>query len=101
MYNFVLQILAFSSLGVVVYLLARAIPRVGDEPAAPRGPSIIDRLLKKIPAAKIDEQLNTFSAKSLRKIRLILMKVDNFIIHKLGKITRKSATRNNNDNQVK
>ena len=88
MYNFVLQILVFSSLGLVIYLLAQAVPRV-EETETPRGSGFFDKLMKKLPMAKIDKSLDSFFAKFLRKVRVVIMKLDNFINHRLGKLKKK------------
>ena len=91
MYNFFLQIIVFSSLGLIIYLLARAIPRVEDTPVPSKTPNFFDKLMAKIPMAKIDENINSFLAKFLRKSKVIIMKIDNFVNDKLGKLTRKSG----------
>ena len=78
MYNFVLQIIVFISLGVVVYMMARALPRVSDA-EAPRGPGWMDRLMKRVPTEKIDQNINSFLVKFLRKFKLVVLKLDNFI----------------------
>jgi len=88
MYNFVLQILMFSSLGLIIYIFARAVPRVG-EAETPRGSGFFDKLMAKLPMAKIDRSLDSFFAKFLRKLRVVIMKLDNFINHRLGKLKKK------------
>ena len=101
MYNFLLQIIVFVSLGLIIYLMARALPRVSDvEPR--RGPNIFDRLIKKVPTQKIDQGINSFLVKSLRKIKVVLLKIDNFINHRLGKLSKKTGNggdKPNNGNQ--
>lgn len=91
MYNFILQIIVFSSLGLVIYLMARALPRVSDSGAPPRGPGFFDRLMSRLPMAKIDENINSFFAKFLRRSKVVVMKIDNFINHRLGRLTKKSG----------
>ncbi len=91
MINLVLQIIVFSSLGLVVYMIARAIPRVPEETAAPRRANWVDRMMSKIPMAKIDENINSFFSKLLRKAKVIVMKIDNFINDRLGKMNKKSG----------
>ena len=91
MYNFILQILVFSSLGLVIYLLARAMPRVGDVAEPQRQPNLFDKLMNKMPMEKIDENINFSLAKILRKFRVLVLKVDNFINHRLGKLNKKSG----------
>lgn len=92
MYNFILQILVFSSLGLIIYLLARAVPRVSDAPAPTKTANFFDKLMGKLPLVKIDEGINSFLAKFLRKSKVVIMKVDNFINHRLGKLTRKNGS---------
>ncbi len=93
MYNFILQILIFLSLGLIIYLLAKAAPRVGNEPA-PARPNPFDKLMAKVPMAKIDENINSFLAKFLRKSKVVIMKIDNFINHRLGRLTKKNGNGN-------
>jgi hypothetical protein len=90
-YNPLLQIIVFSSLGLLIYLMARALPRINDAGAPARGPGFFDRLMSKLPMAKIDENINSFLAKFLRKSKIVVMKIDNFINHQLGKLTKKSG----------
>lgn len=89
MIKFVLEILVFSSLGLVIYMIARAIPRVPEETSAPRRANWVDRLMAKIPMSKIDDNINSFFAKFLRKVRVVVMKADNFINDRLGKLNKK------------
>lgn len=90
--RFVLQIIVFSSLGLVIYMIARAIPRVPEEVATPRRSNWVDRLMSKIPMAAIDERINSFFAKFLRKFRVVVMKTDNFINDRLGKLSKKEKS---------
>lgn len=101
MYNLILQILVFSSLGLVIYLLARAVPRVEDAPAPARGPNFFDKLMAKIPMAKIDEAINSSLAKFLRKIKVLILKIDNFANDRLGKLTKKSDNGDKKDGEQK
>ncbi len=94
MYSLVLQIIVFSSLGFVIYLMARALPRVNDNVAPPRGPNFFDRWIAKVPMAEIDQNINSFLAKFLRKLKIVVMKVDNFINHRLGKLSKKTDSGN-------
>ncbi|MDP1719065.1 MAG: hypothetical protein Q8L24_01430 [bacterium] len=91
MFNLILQIIIFSSLGLVIYMIARAIPRVPEETATPRRSNWVDRLMSKIPMTKIDENINSFFSKLLRKAKVVVMKADNFINDRLGKLTKKSG----------
>ncbi|MEK7641021.1 MAG: hypothetical protein AAB389_03430 [Patescibacteria group bacterium] len=88
--NFLLQIIVFSSLGLVIYLIARAVPRMPENIEPPRRANFFDRLMSKIPMSKIDDRLNSFLAKFLRRSRVVTMKMDNFINDRLGKLSKKT-----------
>ena len=94
MTNLILQILVFSSLGLIIYLLAKAAPRVSDQAEPIRIPNPFDKMMAKLPMAKIDENINSFLAKFLRKSKVVIMKIDNFINHRLGKLSKKNGNGN-------
>ncbi len=96
MTSFILQILVFVSLGLIVYLLVKAAPRVGNEPL-PKQVNPFDKLMAKVPMAKIDENINSFLSKFLRKSKVVIMKIDNFINHRLGKLTKKNGNNTDGD----
>lgn len=79
MYDFVLQLFLVSSLALIVYLLARALPRVEEEETCPKFFNCMERWFKKLPLAKIDNSLNNYFEKTLRKARVVVMKADNAI----------------------
>ena len=78
------------SLGVVIYLLARAVPRVLESGDIAHAPGRFDRLLSKLPLQKIDERINVFLEKFLRRAKITLMKLDNFINYHLGRLRKPS-----------
>lgn len=100
MYDFILQTIVFLSLGAVIYLLARALPRITNESeaAVPIKPTYLDRLLNRIPLQKIDEAINGFIAKILRKTKVVVMKIDNFIHDNLNKLSKNNVTNKSNLN---
>lgn len=46
---------------------------------------------------KIDAGLNSFLAKFLRKSKVLVMKIDNFINHRLGKLLKKNGSGDRED----
>ena len=68
MYNFVLQTIVMLSFGVLIYLVARAVPRVSETEikAASLGDHL-DRWIKKLPLEKMDAWLSSQVEKFLRK----------------------------------
>lgn len=86
--DFILQIILLASAGVIVYLFARALPRVSDDDIAP--PSKIwlriEEFFRSLPLQKIDIFVNGILEKFLRKFRVIILKIENIVnagIHKV------------------
>jgi hypothetical protein len=86
MYSFILQVIFFTSLGVIVYLFSRAIPRVPDEDEAPHAAAGFDELLRKLPLSHIDTKINSFFERSLEKSRTGLMKFDGVLHRTLNRL---------------
>jgi len=95
MYNFILQTIVMVSLGVIVYLVARTLPRI-EEVAAKNSPkqSYFDLMMKRLPMEKADAFVNMLLEKLLRKSRLFVMKLDNFLNTHLKSLKPKDAARN-------
>ncbi|MFA5099087.1 MAG: hypothetical protein WC461_02660 [Candidatus Paceibacterota bacterium] len=79
MYNFLLQIVIMAGLGVMIYLIARAAPRVGDDIAhdVKDHLSKLDKIFSHDKFEKFDVLFNNLVEKSLRKFKLLLMKLIN------------------------
>jgi hypothetical protein len=92
MYDFILQISIVLSISVIIYILARGVPRVAETPSITVRTSAIDRLISKLPLAKIDLALNLFLEKILRKIKVMVMKIDNSINNWIGKVKKQSES---------
>lgn len=75
MYDAIAQILLIASLGMMMYIIARAAPRIGDDI------SVLEEKKKKpfLNLEKIDTVLNTILEKFLRRTKLILMQLDNIV----------------------
>jgi len=78
------------SLGTMIYLIARAAPRIGDtvETAKKKSTSKLDRLIASLPIEKLDFIFSNFMEKTLRKLRLWLLKWDNFLTNHLNKFKK-------------
>ncbi len=95
MYDFILQIFLISSLAVVVYLMARALPRVAQNGKDPINfYDYFERWIDRLPIQKFDDRLNLFLSKFLRKTRLLVMKIDTRIVHSLGKLKKNGENGN-------
>lgn len=82
MIDLILQIVLMLSLGTIVYISALAIPKMGE--AAPR-PNKIRDWVKNLPYHHIDEAIDAYKDKILRKSKIVVMKIENFINKNLNK----------------
>ncbi len=88
--SFILELITMASLGLVVYVLLRALPRVSDRDVTPQpsGQSshwFIEYL------ERVDEWLLSFVEKLLRRIRVFTLKLDNVVSAKLHRFKREGA----------
>lgn len=79
MYDFLLQIFFFGALTVIVYLMARALPRVPESNSHVSALEYIDGWLRRLPLAKADHFINLRFEKTLRRIRVLILRADNLI----------------------
>jgi len=85
MLQFILINLFLLSLGTVVYVIVRALPRLDSAmPQATR--SVFERwIMSEIPE-RADKAFTEVMGKSLRRLKVFLLKLDNIITHQLKKI---------------
>ncbi len=86
MYDFLLQTIFFVSLGIVVYVLARAVPRVNESGEVMHGVGRFDRLLARLPLHQIDDRLNALFEKMLRTLKVWIMKSGNVVDERMGRL---------------
>lgn len=84
----------------MIYLIARAAPRVGDDIVHDIGGHIskLDKIFSHAQFEKLDVLFNNLVEKGLRKLKLLLMKLDNLTNKYLDKV--KSYKNNNGKNGV-
>lgn len=89
------------SFGIAVYLVARAAPRIGDEVSdgSTFRISKFDKFFSHDKFEKFDVVFNTFIEKALRKVKLLLMKLDNLTNEYLDKV-KKYKTNGNGKNGI-
>ncbi len=85
MLQFILTNILMLSLGAILYLAARSLPRVGEEP--PANPGLLERWAASEVPEKIDAAFNNFLMKSLRKIKLVLLRIDNYLTKHIKKVS--------------
>lgn len=80
MYNFILQTVVMVSFGSLIYMVARAVPRVTDtEVTGRKGSDYLDTLMKKLPLEKADAMISSWLEKFLRKGKVLILKLDNLL----------------------
>ncbi|HEX4104167.1 MAG TPA: hypothetical protein VHZ04_01665 [Candidatus Paceibacterota bacterium] len=85
MVQFIFTSILMVSLSVVLYLMARALPRIVEEPQAEK-PGILDRWAHSQFPEKVDLALNGFLLKFLRKFKVLVLKLDNTLSKHLQKV---------------
>jgi hypothetical protein len=84
------------SLGTMIYLIARAVPRISDEITKPESGNKFGRFFSHVQIEKIDPILHNFLEKTLRKIKLILMRMDSITNSYLEKVKNYKFAGNGN-----
>ena len=93
MLEFIFTILLMLSLGFILYLMVLALPRVAEESAAESRQTILDRWAHSHMPERIDAMLNGFFLKTLRKIRVFTLKLDNTLGKHLKKLKVSDETK--------
>lgn len=91
-FKFVLEIIIFISLGGVLYLLVRALPRVDDQVF--NQPTEIKTHWFSIYLEKIDRWLKALLERWLRRLRVIILKFDNTVSRKLNTFKKEEPKTN-------
>jgi hypothetical protein len=84
MFLFIITDILMLSVGIVLYLMVRALPRVAEKPSEGRG--ILDRLAHSEIPEKLDAVMDTFLIKLLRRVKVFIMQLDNALSKHLHKI---------------
>jgi len=73
------------SLAVIIYLVARTIPRIDENVIPGRSKkSFLENFFSKLPLEKIDLMIDNLLEKILRKFKIVVMKTDNALTRKLS-----------------
>jgi len=83
MFQFIVTDLFMLSLGAILYLMVRALPRIAEEPEKK---SFLDRWAHSEIPEKVDVALNGFLFKFLRRVKIFILKLDNALSRELHKI---------------
>lgn len=104
MISFALNLILMAALGAILYLVARTLPRISETPEG-NGRNGKMKLLERwvvseIPE-KVDEWLSDFLIKTLRKLKVVLMKVDNNLTSHLRRIKPQNGKSETNGRDFK
>ncbi|MDP3725097.1 MAG: hypothetical protein Q8R20_01350 [Nanoarchaeota archaeon] len=88
MIPFILHILIVLSLGTLLYLIAKTIPRIDD--TAPKELSFREHWVTR-KVERIDKKIKTSSEKFLRRLGLVLMKWENKVNKKVTRLKEEAA----------
>ena len=91
MLQFIFTDILMIALGVVLYLLVIALPRVAEDPEEKK--SVLDRWAHSGIPERVDAAVNDFLVKFLRKVKVVVLKLDNAASHHLKKIKTDDAAR--------
>jgi len=86
MYHFTLQLFFIGSASLVVYMFVRALPRVADIHEPPTIYDYFDAWMAKFPLHQLDGRLNMLLFKFLKRVRVVVMKIDNHLIRHLERV---------------
>lgn len=91
MYAFLLQMTFVTSLAVITFILLRSLPRVATEEAEPSLAARFSDFLNRLPLHHIDERINTFLFKLLKRSRVFVLKIDNRLSRHLDHVKKTGA----------
>lgn len=86
MIEFILIDILLISLGVILYIIAQALPRVDDNPEMVEKKNFLDRFAHSDVPEKLDGMFNMFLLKFLKRIKILTLKLDNALSRQLKKI---------------
>ena len=85
LFQFIITNIFMLSIGAILYLAARTLPRIEDGAEAEKKGLFEKWLTSEVPE-KIDRALNGFLFKSMKKARVLLLRFDNTLGEQLKKI---------------
>lgn len=100
MFNLIPQIILFLALGIIVALIIKNIPKVKDLDEEEKHEFKEDffekqhKLFNKIPVEKINDVTNNVIEKILRRMRIVIIKLDSLIQRNLNSIKDSSKPKN-------
>ncbi len=94
MLQFILTDILMFALGVMLYLAARSLPRISEDgTSVETKKTVLERIVMSDVPHRVDAIMNTQSGKFLRRLKVLLLRFDNYLTERLKKIHTKGAER--------
>ncbi|MDO8504277.1 MAG: hypothetical protein Q7S36_00290 [Candidatus Liptonbacteria bacterium] len=90
MLTFVIANLFLISLAAILFLVVRTLPRI-ENPEEVIKQSPLERWVTSGVPEKLDATINVFLAKTLRKTKVLVLKVDNFVTAQLKRVVHENG----------
>lgn len=85
MFQFIVTNIFVISLGIILYVAVRTLPRI-EESGIPEKRNAWEKWLASGVPERVDRVLNSFLAKFLRKLKVFLLRADNAVTTQLKKV---------------
>jgi hypothetical protein len=96
---FILELVFFIAFGAIVFLFVSKLPYISDVPS--ESPSARKNLFKAEWIDEVDRKLIDLLSKWLRKIKLLVMRLDNYVSRHIERIKNRHATNSDQQNILK
>ncbi|HTY39641.1 MAG TPA: hypothetical protein VMC43_00935 [Candidatus Paceibacterota bacterium] len=93
MLQFIFTNVVMLAAGIILYLMARALPRIVDDPAGERPPTFFERLVNSDIPNRLDEATNFWLGKIFRRLKISLMRFDNYLTERLKRINTEASAK--------
>ena len=86
MLQFIVTNILFISIGTILYVIVRALPRIDEESRPPLKRTVLERWITSEIPDKLDEVASSIMEKTFRKLKVFLLRLDNAISRRLQKM---------------
>lgn len=93
MYSLILQLGIFLSLGGIIYIISRTLPRISEIETQPQKPLFLKKWLSQLPLEKFDSFFSELFEKFLRRARVVVLKADNWVNIKIARMKERGGVK--------
>ncbi len=91
MLQFILTNILMLSIGAMLYLIARALPRVGEDDLVLQKRPVLERWITSEIPERFDAFMNRSAGKLFRKLKMLLITIDTYLTKRLKKMRTDEA----------